>query len=318
MDNSEKKPSPLRIIFMGSPDFAVPSLKAIADSDHELVSVISGTDKKRGRGNTLTPTPVKKVAVDLGVPVIEADKMKDPDLHKKIAALEPDLIVIVAFKILPTEILSIPKIGAINLHASLLPKYRGAAPIHWAVINGEKETGNTVFFLDQHVDTGNILLQKKIQIGKNETTGEVYQRLMEMGGENIAEALHLISSGEYTLSPQSDAKATPAPKIFPEDCIIDPKKSSTEIHNFVRGMSPFPGAWFLVDQLKFKVYKTELIDEAPKIPEGELKINDKKLFLGCKNGSISLKEVQLHGRKRMSGIDFINGYNGAVQTEFDT
>ena len=291
---------------MGSPDFAIPSLQKIVDSPFNLKAVVSNVDKRRGRGISTAPTPVKAKAEQLGIPVIEVEDLHNPDFAKQLASLEADLFVVVAFRILPKHILEIPKIGSINLHASLLPKYRGAAPIHWAVINGEEETGCTIFFLDEKVDTGKIILQKKTLIDDNETTGEVYSRLMEMGSEVLLEAIHLIDNGSYTEISQDDTKATPAPKLFRETCHIDFNKSAHEVHNKIRGLSPFPTAWASLDGEKFNMYKSKLGPIA-NIDPGELLVRGEKLLVGCEDGTVELLEIQLPGKKRMETKNFLAG-----------
>ncbi|MEX2363392.1 MAG: methionyl-tRNA formyltransferase, partial [Balneolaceae bacterium] len=202
----------MNIVFMGSPEFALPSLEKLYESAHTIKAVVSNKDKRRGRGSKTSPTPVKARALELNLPVIEADDLQSEEFEESLKALNADLFVVVAFRILPKNILEIPRKGSVNLHASLLPKYRGAAPIHWAIINGEEETGCTVFFLDELVDTGNILAQKKTHIGENETTGELYERLRHLGSDLLVEAVNSIKTGDYTLSSQNDAFATPAPK----------------------------------------------------------------------------------------------------------
>lgn len=306
----EKSSPSLRVVYMGNPDFAVPGLTCIYESQHTIAGVVTGHDKKRGRGNQLSPTPIKEKAVSLGLPIIQADKVKDPELWEQIEALQPDIIVIVAFKILPPEILAIPALGAINLHASLLPKYRGAAPIHWAVINGEKETGNTIFILDNGVDTGKIIHQKKITIGENETTGEIYERLMEVGGPMLVESLDMIANQSTEPVSQTNELATPAPMVFPETSLIDPDQSAINIHNFVRGLSPSPGAWCRLDGEKFKLYSTQIPKQEIPTEKGKLTITKEGVYLGCTDGVLELLEIQLQGRKRMATKEFFNGYQG--------
>lgn len=298
----------MNIVFMGSPEFAIPSLEKIHQSDHHTVkAVVSNVDKRRGRGSKTSPTPVKAKAMEFGLPVIEVEDLSSPDFAEKLKALNVDLFVVVAFRILPTHVLEIPKIGSVNLHASLLPKYRGAAPIHWAIMKGEKETGCTIFFLDEKVDTGNILLQKKTDIGENETTGELYGRLRDMGSELVVEALELIDSGDYELSPQNDELASPAPKLFKDDCHVDFTKTAIEVHNKIRGLSPFPTAWASLNGDKFNMYASEVGPEISLSP-GELTEHEENLIVGCGTGTVILKEVQLPGTKRMSGQEFIHGH----------
>lgn len=300
----------MRIVFMGSPDFAIPSLEKLNQTEHEIVSVVSNVDKRRGRGAKPSPTPVKAKALELGLPVIGVEELDDLAFYEKLKALEADLYVVVAFRILPPDILELPSKGSINLHASLLPKYRGAAPIHWAVINGEEKTGCTVFFLNEKVDTGKIIKQKATDIGSKETTGDVYNRLKEMGSSLLVQAVEEIDHESYELTEQDDEKATPAPKLFTEDCKIDFDRPSKKVHDNIRGLSPFPTAWATLDGLKFNMYRSELGPEDA-LRTGELKVEDGQLMVGCASGTVILKEVQLEGKRRMSGSDFINGYHGA-------
>lgn len=299
----------MRIIFMGSPDFAVPSLEALYYSSHEILAVVSGKDKRRGRGKTLSPTPVKEKALQLKLPVIEAEDLKSAEFEQKLRKYDPDLFVVVAFRILPENILAIPKVGSINLHASLLPKYRGAAPIHWAVMSGEKETGCSIFFLDRKVDTGNVILQKKTPIGENETTGDVYDRLMNMGSHLLLKAVDSIEQGSYTVYEQDHFKATSAPKIFREDCQIDFTKDAMQVHNKIRGLSPFPVAWTKLDGQLFKIYETKVAPKVDVAP-GEIEEHSSQVFVGCGEGTLELLKVQMQGKSVMKATDFFNGYKG--------
>lgn len=298
----------LRLVFMGSPDFAVPTLRRLHKSDHEIVAVVSGQDKRRKRRGDLEPTSVKRVASDLGLKTIDADSMKDPGLEKQLRDLNADLFVVVAFKILPEKLLEIPDKGAINLHASLLPKYRGAAPIHWAIINGEEQTGCTVFFLDKDVDTGSIIAQKKTPIAPADTTGDLYNRLKEQGAELVLESVNRIAEDNVSPEKQNDIKATPAPKLYRENTVIHFTEPASVVHNLIRGLNPFPVAWCMYGDEKMNVYESALgpnIELAP----GELTIVDDRLLAGTNPGSVELKTVQLPGRKKMSGIEFANGYS---------
>lgn len=300
--------NPLRIIFMGSPDFAVPSLELLAESDHEIVTVVSGSDKRRSRRGDPIPTPVKKRAQELNLPTLDIDNVKDPAFAEKLTKLDADLFVVVAFKVLPENLLEIPEKGSINLHASLLPKYRGAAPIHWAVINGEKETGCTVFFLEKEVDTGNVIDTVTTPIGPDETTGDVYDRLKEKGAKLLLGCVNKIAKNEVSLSAQDHSKATPAPKLFNENTRIDFTKSAEEVHNLVRGLNPFPVAWCVYGDEKMNVYRTSVAG-AGNLKPGELTSMDGRLVAGCGKGSVELHSVQLPGTKKLSGSEFINGYN---------
>lgn len=294
---------------MGSPDFAIPSLQKLHASKHEIVSVVSNIDKRRGRGGDTSPTPVKAKAQELGLPTISVQDLKSDDFADELRSLQADLFVVVAFRILPKHVLEIPKIGSVNLHASLLPKYRGAAPIHWAVMNGDKETGCSIFFLDEQVDTGKIIRQETTPIGQNETTGDVYNRLKEMGSDVLLNAVNDIASGDYETVEQDDSKATRAPKLFTEDCKIDFDQPAQEVHDKIRGLSPFPTAWIMLDDLKFNIYRSS-IGPGKNLKPGEL-FFDHNMIVGCSEGTVILEEVQLQGKKRMDATDFMNGYNGS-------
>lgn len=298
----------MNIIFMGSPEFAIPSLEKLVDAGHNISAVVSNVDKRRGRGSETAPTPVKTKALELGLPVIEVEDLKSPKFAEQLKELNPDLFVVVAFRVLPKAILEIPKIGSINLHASLLPKYRGAAPIHWAIINGEQQTGCTIFFLDEKVDTGNILLQKSIPIGANETTGELYERLMMEGSHQLEKAVQLIGTGGYELKLQNDAEASPAPKLNKENTHLDFSQNAQQVHNMIRGLSPFPTAWALWKGENVKIYRSKVgpnLDVEP----GALVAHDNNLLVGCSKGTIELVEIQLPGKKIITGADFIRGYS---------
>ncbi len=294
---------PLRIVFMGSPDFAVSSLDALVGNGFKPVAVVTGPDKRRGRGGVLSPTPVKACAISHHLHVIETDSLKDPATQSALAALRPDLFVVVAFKILPKALLSVPKIGSINVHASLLPKYRGAAPIHWAIANGETETGVTIFFLNEGIDTGGILLSRRTPIGPDETTGDVYERLAMLGSEALIEAIHQIRLGEYTLLEQNEAGSCGAPKIFPDDTFLNLDAEPETIRNHVRAFNPFPGAWVLLDGKKLMIHRTEVSHADSGDVSDPLRIR-------AGSGHIRFTEVQLEGKSRLAATDFIRGYNG--------
>lgn len=295
---------------MGSPEFAVPSLEKIEASDHRILAVVTNVDKRRGRGPGRSPTAVKKRALELELPVIEVEDLTDQHFEKQLAGLGADLFVVVAFRILPSNILDIPDEGSINLHASLLPKYRGAAPIHWAIINGEEETGCTVFLLNEEVDAGLILKQESTPIGENETTGDLYERLKQIGSSLLLETLDEMEEGVHNPREQDDAKATPAPKLYTEDCKIDFGKPAREVHNFIRGLSPFPTAWAELDDLKFNIYRSRIGPENRELRQGELKLEGDEMLAGCGEGTVVLEEVQIEGKRRMSGKAFMNGYSG--------
>ena len=306
----------MKIVFMGSPEFALPSLQVLIDSSHELLAVVSGTDKRRGRGKELSPTPVKAMAIQHGIPVIEADSMKDKNLEKKLLELNPDLFVVVAFKILPQKLLDIPKIGSINVHASLLPRYRGAAPIHWAIAKGETFTGNSIFFLDKQVDTGSILCTNITEISPHETTGDVYQRLKLMGADLLKEALGLLSSGTYTLVPQDHSLATPAPKVQKEDARLNFSMSATQVYNQFRSMTPTPGPWVEWEDIPLKVHSISVAgddqlnssginDQLINRRVGDLLIHDGRLLVKCSDGFIEMHEFQFPSKNRVLVADFL-------------
>lgn len=298
----------LRIVFMGSPGFAVPSLEKLHNSSHEIISVVSGEDKRRSRRGKPVPTPVKQRAAGLGLKTLDADTMSDPKLEEVLRQLNPDLFVVAAFKILPKSLLRIPATGSINLHASLLPKYRGAAPIHWAIINGEKETGCSVFFLDENVDTGQIINQKKTPIGPSETTGDLYNRLKLEGAKLIEESVDLIAEGEVKTEIQNHHLATPAPKLFRDNTRVDFSKSAIAIHNLIRGLNPFPVAWCMYGDETMKLYRS-ITGPDKNLTPGKLILENNQLLTGTGKGTLELLEVQLPGRKKMSGAEFAHGFD---------
>jgi methionyl-tRNA formyltransferase len=296
------------IVFMGTPEFAVPSLEALIDAAHTPVAVVTGPDRPRGRGQDVTPTPVKETALDAGIDrVIQPESVKNDAFAAQMADLAPDVMVVVAFKILPPRVFTQATKGAFNLHGSLLPKYRGAAPINWAVMNGETETGVTTFFLKEKVDTGNIILQKSMPIGPNETAGEVHDRMMHLGAEAVVETVHRIENGTAETRPQDDAEATPAPKIYTEDCEIPWGKPAADVHNHIRGLSPYPGAWTLHDGTRLKVYRSRRAEAGSGAPGTVLAAAD-RLTVACGTGAVNLVTVQQPGKRRLPAADFLNGY----------
>ncbi|WP_337867003.1 methionyl-tRNA formyltransferase [Ignavibacterium sp.] len=305
----------MNIIFMGTPDFAIPSLKAIHNSKHKLIAVVTSPDKQRGRGQKITFTPVKQFAIEHNIPVYQPEKLKgNTEFIEQIKSLEPDLFVVVAFRILPKEVFEIPKYGSFNLHGSLLPKYRGAAPIQWALINGENETGLTTFKLAEKVDTGNIYLQDKVPIYPEDNFGTLHDRLSELGAEIVMRTIEMIEGGNYKLIQQNDSLASPAPKITKEICKIDWNKTAQQIHNLVRGLSPYPAAFFVMNEKLYKVYKTKVIDEHqnndfPKLNAGEFFESKKQIVFGTSKGLIEILEIQPEGRKRLTAEEFLRGYS---------
>ncbi len=297
----------MKIIFFGTPDFAVPSLREIIKNGHDVVAVVTAPDKERGRGRKVTYTAVKQFALENNLKVLQPEKLKDQNFVDELTSLNADLFVIVAFRILPPEVFRIPPKGSFNLHGSLLPKYRGAAPIQWALINGETKTGLTTFFLEEKVDTGNIILQKEINILPEDDLGSLHDRMSEVGAKLVVETVKKIENGNYQLKKQDDSEATPAPKITKEVCEINWENSAVEIHNLIRGLCPFPGAYFINDNKLIKVFKSKVIDENDLRP-GQIFQTKKEIFVGTSNGKIQILELRPEGRKRMTAEEFLRGY----------
>jgi len=299
---------------MGTPDFAVPSMRRLVEGDHEVVTVVTRPDARKGRGRRLSPPPVKRVAQDLGVPVLQPRRLKDPGFVDALMQRRPDLIVVVAFRILPPEVLALPRLGAINLHASLLPKYRGAAPMHWAIINGERTTGVTVFLLDEGVDTGRILAQRPVEIGPEETVGELHDRLAEIGPEVLMEAIDLLASGRAHAVRQPAEGASAAPKLSRADRIIDWSKDAEAVRNLIRGTNPYPGAFTMWRGRALKVHRVRVRPSELSGEPGEVLEADPRMGVlvatGC--GVLELMDVQLAGKRRMPGVEFVRGQDIAA------
>ncbi|MDB5211292.1 MAG: methionyl-tRNA formyltransferase [Sediminibacterium sp.] len=305
--------SDLRIIFMGTPDFAVASLDALVRADCNIVGVITAPDKPAGRGMKLTESAVKKYAAEKGLHILQPEKLKNPAFIEELRALKADLQIVVAFRMLPEIVWNMPPLGTVNLHGSLLPQYRGAAPIHWAVINGEKETGVTTFKLKHEIDTGDILLQKKIPIGADETTGEVHDRMKIIGADLLVETVKGLADNSLQKIDQSSIVESSAlkhaPKIFTETCQIHWDETVDKIHNLIRGLSPFPGALTVLDEKILKVYRSKKEILSHEHPFGKV-FSDGKTFLkySCVDGYIHILDLQLEGKKRMLVEDFLRGY----------
>ncbi|MCL2088932.1 MAG: methionyl-tRNA formyltransferase [Oscillospiraceae bacterium] len=299
----------MKIVFMGTPDFALPSLKALIESGHKIAAVFCQADKPKGRGYKLTAPPVKEYAVSMDIPVYQPDKLRGQE--ELMRCLEPEAIVVAAYgKLLPKAILDIPKHGCINVHASLLPKYRGAAPIQWSVINGDPVTGITTMLMAEGLDTGDILLQRPTEIAQDETSGDLFIRLAEMGAELITETLDRIT--EITPTPQDDSLSSHAPMLSREHSAIDPTKSAQELHNLIRGLSPWPAAVITVGDKRLKIYRS-CITAADGTPGQIANISGRPVLI-CGDGGIELTEVQPEGKRRMTGAEFLNGYDGQLPT----
>lgn len=307
---------------MGTPEFALPSLNILLEHQYVIPAVVTAPDKPRGRGKQVSYTPVKEFSLSKGLPVLQRENLKDPPFVHQLTQLQPDLIVVVAFRLLPKEVFTLPKYGSFNLHASLLPKYRGAAPIHWAIINGERETGVTTFFLQEKVDTGSLILQARVSIGADETAGELHDKLAEVGAEIVLQTVRLIELGKANPKLQDESLTSPAPKIFKEDCKIDWGKTTRQLHNFVRGLSPLPCAWTTHKDKTLKIYRTRIDDGGKNIGAaanpGEVIHVDKEM-LRVKTGDsvISIVETQQEGRKRMGIDEFLRGYELKVGDKFE-
>ena len=292
---------------MGTPEFAVPSLTQLIDAGYDPVAVATGPDRPRGRGQEVTPTPVKAAAQEAGIDrILQPEDVTDDAFAEAVAALEPDVIAVVAYKILPPTVFTAASEGAFNLHGSLLPKYRGAAPINHAIMQGETETGVTTFFLEPSVDTGDIILQKSMTIGPNETAGSVHDRMKVLGGEAVVETVEQIEAGTVDPRPQDDSQSTPAPKIHDEDCEVPWDEPGEAVHNHVRGLSPYPGAWTMHGDTRLKLYRTRRAEGngAP----GEILSTDGRLVVACGREAVEVVTIQQPGKQRLDAEDFLNGY----------
>jgi methionyl-tRNA formyltransferase len=299
----------MKIVFMGTPDFAVPSLDILIKNGYDVVAVVTATDKWGGRGNkTLLESDVKKYALEKGLNILQPEKLNDVAFLEELRSLNADLQVVVAFRMLPTKVWNMPRLGTMNLHGSLLPKYRGAAPINWAIINGETETGVTTFLLQHEIDTGDILFQTKTPIGEDELVGEVYERLMHIGAELTLKSVKALENGNYQTQPQTDEKATMAPKIFHETCRINFNQPVKKVHDFIRGLSPHPVAWSMVDGEKLKIYRSAKLPESHEQSPGTISTDGKKyLRIACTDGWLEILDLQADKRKRMDVKSFLNG-----------
>jgi len=314
-----------RIVFMGTPEFAVASLRALVASGANVVGVITMPDKPKGRHqDTLQPSPVKQYALEAGLPVLQPVSLKSPDFLSELQSLQPDLGIVVAFRMLPESVWSLPPLGTFNLHASLLPQYRGAAPINWAVINGDKETGVTTFFLKHAIDTGNIIHQRTTPITDDDNAGTIHDRLMDIGAELVVQTVRDITAGNVHPQPQTEtADLRPAPKIFKDTCHIDWSKDGRTIFNFIRGLAPYPAAWTtLLDgekRTEIKIYKARFVPasqascaQSSAAQPGTsahrpCQIKDNALSVSVSDGHLIIEEIQASGRRRMPAADFVRG-----------
>lgn len=298
----------LRIVFMGTPDFAVPSLEILIEHRFNVVAVITAPDRPQGRGQKLTASPVKECALKFNLPVLQPTNLKSPEFIEELRSYNANLQIVVAFRMLPEVVWSMPSLGTFNLHASLLPQYRGAAPINWAIINGETETGVTTFFLKHDIDTGNIIFQEKEVILPEDTAGSLYERLMIKGAALVLKTVQTIANDKVTKSPQIESgEIHHAPKIFKETCRIDWHQPSQQIVNFVRGLSPYPAAWTIINDKNYKIYKVKTVLEKPSSENKFVTDNKTYLYIKALDGWVSIEELQPEGKKRMTIGDFFRG-----------
>ena len=301
----------MRIVYLGTPDFAVAGLQTLVENGYNVVAVVTMPDKPAGRGHQMQFSPVKEYALSQSLPVLQPEKLKDPEFIEQLRSYKADLQIVTAFRMLPEVVWAMPRLGTFNVHGSLLPQYRGAAPINWAVINGEKETGLTTFMLKHEIDTGNMILQERIAIGENEDVGSVHDRLMELSKEMVLKTVRLIEECDREGKPLPTVPQPelpdlkPAPKIFKEDCQIDFNKTAQEIHNFVRGLSPYPGAW-TDDQRMLSVCKASPV-KIFKVAISPVAEQKGHIILPCADGYIDILELQAPGKKRMDAKSFLNG-----------
>ncbi|MEO6850908.1 MAG: methionyl-tRNA formyltransferase [Mucilaginibacter sp.] len=302
----------MRIVFMGTPEFAVASLDALIKAGSNIVGVVTAPDKPAGRGQKVSESAVKIYAIANGLKVLQPENLKDENFHVELRSLQADLQVVVAFRMLPEVVWNMPWKGTINLHASLLPQYRGAAPLNWVLINGEKESGVTTFFLKQDIDTGNILFTEKVTLTGHETAGDLHARLMYKGAGLLVKTVKAVESGRYSEHPQEELAAgtelKPAPKIFKDDCLIDPNQPTEKIYNKIRGLSPYPTAYILLNEKLLKIFAAEYELTSTGEQPGEF-FTDNKTYLkfSAQDGFITLTDVQMEGKKRMGIEEFLRG-----------
>ena len=309
-----KSKEELGIVFMGTPDFAVTILEKLISEKYNIKAVVTIPDKPAGRGQKLHESAVKKCALSHQLPILQPESLRDEDFITALKETDADLFIVVAFRMLPKLVWEIPAMGTFNLHGSLLPEYRGAAPINWAVINGEKETGVTTFFIDEEIDTGHIIMADRMSIGENETAGEVHDRMMVLGAETVAKTVELIRKGEATPQPQQGKDLKAAPKIHKQDCLLNFDQPIESLHNFIRGMSPYPTAWLKLkhkekqEEKTLKVFLSNIINQS-KYEEIKLLEDNRQLILQTQFGQLSLLEIQLEGKKRLDVKSFLSGFN---------
>lgn len=300
------------IVFMGTPDFAVGSLQALCDEGFHIVAVITAPDRQAGRGRKLNQSAVKKFALANNLKLLQPTNLKDPDFLNELNSLEPDLQVVVAFRMLPKSVWEIPKFGTFNLHASLLPQYRGAAPINWAIINGEHETGVSTFFINEAIDEGAIIHQERVKIGSEDTAGELHDELMKLGSQLVVKTVRGILNNEVEAVKQEDKNFSLAPKLNKDNCRINWQDSVSRVYNHIRGLSPYPGAWtelINADQkIELKIYKSRILEEQHSLEPGNLIVSKKQIKVSLPDGTLEILELKLAGKRKMDSSSLLNGY----------
>ncbi|MEM7655261.1 MAG: methionyl-tRNA formyltransferase [Bacteroidota bacterium] len=307
----------MRIIFMGTPEFAIPSLDRLVQAGYEVVGVITAPDRPAGRGRQLRPPPIKTYALEQGLTILQPEKLRNPEFLEQVAELEADLAVVVAFRMLPKVLWSLPKKGTLNLHAALLPDYRGAAPINWVLINGETKTGATTFLIDEKIDTGGMLLQTEFDIPYEWNAGDLHDHLMEKGADLVLETVQQLEAGKVEAQPQDHSQFThPAPKIFKEDCQINWDQPAEKVYHFVRGLSPYPAAWTNLVGKMCKIFQVKVGEEVSGTFPGQLHVQGDQLQVATQDRWLSIHSLQLAGKKRMGVGDFLRGYHQPLE-QFD-
>jgi methionyl-tRNA formyltransferase len=312
----------LRIVFMGTPDFAIPSLGKIRGSRHQLVGIVTQPDRPKGRGKRLAALPVKQFALQNNItPIFQPDSLRDLHFIDSLRGLQADVFVVVAFRILPEEIFVIPPKGTINLHPSLLPKYRGAAPVNWAIIQGEKTTGVTTIFIKKEIDAGNIILQKEIRIESDETAGSLHDRLAECGGDLLMESIDSIADDRVVVTKQDERLVTKAPKLTREICHLRFDQPADQVKNWIHGLSPYPGAWASLNGNLIKIFRAAVIpgndNMTSEYQSGEIvKLNSQELWIACHPGILNVIELQMEGHKRLRTEEFLRGFRPQVGDMF--
>lgn len=307
------KPEDLKIVFFGTPEFAATSLRALVENGFNVKAVVTSVDKPAGRGHKLLQSDVKKYAVEAGIPVLQPEKLKNPEFLARLASYKADLFIVIAFRMLPKEVWNMPPLGTFNLHASLLPRYRGAAPINRAIMNGESITGVTAFFLNEQIDTGDMFASESTEILPEDNAGTLHDRLMEIAAGLVTRAAADIAAGNFRREPQPEVSPVEAPKIFHDDCLTDWTRSAKEIHNHIRGLSPYPAARGILiseggNDNECKIFASEIIGGKTLSP-GEIDVSDGRFTVGTGEGTIEILELQPAGKRRMKSVDFLRGYS---------